>query len=161
MYIVIMLINERQSKACQSYVSFCTVHLYLIVPYTLSLKLIHWTSIETITEEMKKMSLHLKNQIRLFSKYCIDLLIPMYTCDDFEMDPRNRNNHNGQTDGRMNTKTDRQSVAPDKVHSLGKHSLTNKGISRNECVACESHIISENMERQKYTHYKRSMLKLW
>ena len=47
----------------------------------------------------------------------------------------------------------RQSVAQDKIQSLGKHSLTNKSISRNACVARESHIISQEKKSTLQTQH--------
>ena len=61
-------------------------------------------------------------------------------------------NRNGHTN-------ERKSIAPDKVQSLGEVLIKEQEYFK-ECVACESHIINENMEGQKNTLSKDSMLKL-
>ena len=85
-----------------------------------------------------------RNIASVSSSQCISVTTLKWICQtETKFRPINAN-RNGQTDGWIHIR----SVAPDKVQSLRKHSLTNKSISRNACVARESYIISENVERK-------------
>ena len=86
----------------------------------------------------------------LCSKYCIVLLITMYMCDHFEMNLENRTmfwpiNANRE---------DRQLVSPGTTHKR------TRAFPRKTCVACNSHINSENMVGKKYTLQKQHAINM-